>query len=116
MTHELDQKAVAREIVDGRVDSKRKREEEDVKEDLKKAYDEGFERGRKVAHSMSEMLTITSVAMPTFDAIRNATRYGHNDVANATLPWAAVEHQKTIAMFAGMVMIAEAIERAGGGK
>ena len=113
MTHELDQQAVAREMVDDRVDVKRKREEDDVEEALKKAHDEGFERGRKVAHSMSEMLTITSVAMPKFDAIRNASRYGHNDVANATLTLAAVEHQKTIAMFAGMVMIAEAIERAG---
>jgi hypothetical protein len=86
-------------------------------ESRKKAHDEGVERRLKMAQSIAEMLAVTSVAIPTFDVIRNATaRYGHSDVANATLALAAVEHQKTSAMFAGMVMIAEAIERAGGKK
>ena len=127
MTHEFDQQDMARQIVDDRVareivderveervderDGKRKREEEPTEEALKKAHDEGYERGRKLAHSMAEMLTIASIAMPKFDAIRNAARYGHDGQANATLALAAVEHQKTISMFAGMVMIAEAIER-----
>jgi len=118
MTHEFDQKDMAREIVDDRVDErveerdgKRKREEEPTEEALKKAHDEGFERGRKLAHSMAEMLTIASIAIPKFEAIRNANRYSHDGQANATLALAAVEHQKTISMFAGMAMIAQAIER-----
>lgn len=116
MTHEFGQGEMAREIVDQLVDEredlKRKREEEVTEDAVKKAHDEAYERGRKVAHSMAEMLTITSIAMPKFDAIRSAARHGHDERANATLALAAVEHQKTIAMFAGMAMIAEAIEKA----
>ena len=123
---------MAREIVDQRVDVKREREEaadEELRkahdegvekgrkmardEELRRAHDEGFEKGRKMAHSMAEILAVAAVVVPKFHAIRDAATCGDNAEASATLALAAVEHQKTLCMIGGMTMIAAAIERAG---